>query len=320
MTRIQSILVGVDLAHGDRLAAFELGAESQAAISEALGLAQALGATVTFCTVLELSAQTQTLIQMDYENLVRSVEDIARDALTGLVSRATELRLAAESCLRFGSAWEELSKEAASGDYDLVVIGTHTRAAVTRLLFGSTAQKLLRYAPCPVWVVKPAELREIREIAVASDLSPAVSPAMHAAVMFARAMGARMHVIHSLELEPLRFMRVGGASSAEMAATEERIRQAAEKQLQEQLFQTDFRTILHGTKIEILSGHADSSIPAYVVEQKIDLLVIGTHGRRGITGITIGNTAERILPNLHASLLAVKPTDFRSPFQRTAAE
>ena len=45
----------------------------------------------------------------------------------------------------------------------------------------------------------------------------------------------------------------------------------------------------------------------------IDLLVMGTVARSGIPGLVIGNTAERLLPQVPCSLLAVKPAGFESP-------
>lgn len=43
------------------------------------------------------------------------------------------------------------------------------------------------------------------------------------------------------------------------------------------------------------------------------LVVMGTIGRSGIRGMITGNTAERLLPRLHCSLLAVKPDGFQCP-------
>ena len=60
MARIQNILVGVDLAHGDRLASPELGPEAQAAVVEALRLAGAWDGNVTFVSVLEDSKSDRT--------------------------------------------------------------------------------------------------------------------------------------------------------------------------------------------------------------------------------------------------------------------
>ena len=316
MTRIQNILVGVDLHHGDRLASPMLGDESQAAVSEALLLAAKWEGTLTFCSVLEISSQSQSLIEHDRENILKTVEDIASDVLTKLVSHANSLGIAAERIIRFGAAWEELSKESANGQYDLVLIGTRSKNRAQSILFGSTAHKLMRFSPCPVWIVKPTELREIREVAIATDLSPASQPAFRLAVTVARAIQATLVVIHVLELSDLRYLSMAGVAEEQLARTEERHRQAADAAIREQLHQTDFRTLPHGVMIEILNGSADVAIPEFVARNEIDLLVIGTHGRSGISSMLLGNTAERLLPGLHASLLAVKPVDFQSPYAK----
>jgi universal stress protein E len=316
MTRIQNILVGVDLHHGDRIASPKLGDESQTAVTEALQLAATWGGTITFCSVLEISAQSQSLIEHDHENILKTVEDVASSILTTLVNHSNAQGIPAESVVRFGAAWEELSKESANGPYDLVIIGTRSKHHPTSLLFGNTAQKLMRYAACPVWVVKPSELRDIRDVAVASDLSPASLPAMKVAVTVARAIGARLHVLHVLELADLRYLALAGVTKEKLGKTEEKLRQSADEKLRDQLHRTDFRTLPHGVKIEYLSGSPDSVIPEFVKTNSIDLLVMGTNGHSRISEFFLGNTAERILPTVHASLLTVKPDGFKSPYEK----
>jgi universal stress protein E len=60
-------------------------------------------------------------------------------------------------------------------------------------------------------------------------------------------------------------------------------------------------------------GEPEAVIPAFVAEQGVDLVVIGTIARTGIAGFFIGNTAERVLGKLTCSVLAVKPDGFVSP-------
>jgi len=59
----------------------------------------------------------------------------------------------------------------------------------------------------------------------------------------------------------------------------------------------------------------DIAIQHYIEVHNIHLLVMGTIGRGGIRGIMIGNTAERLLPEVHCSVLAVKPPDFVCPIE-----
>src|ERR1700722_3731216 len=62
--------------------------------------------------------------------------------------------LEAESILRTGNPYEEIVNAAKQIGADLIVIGSHGYTGLSRLLLGSTADRVLQYAPCPVLVVK----------------------------------------------------------------------------------------------------------------------------------------------------------------------
>ena len=57
----------------------------------------------------------------------------------------------------------------------------------------------------------------------------------------------------------------------------------------------------------------EEAIMNCIEQHDIDLVVMGTVGRAGISGFITGNTAERLLPRIPCSLLAVKPPGFVSP-------
>jgi universal stress protein E len=63
------------------------------------------------------------------------------------------------------------------------------------------------------------------------------------------------------------------------------------------------------------TGVPDVAIQHFIQLNQIHLLVMGTIGRGGIPGIMIGNTAERLLPEVQCSVLAVKPPDFVCPVE-----
>ncbi|WP_373650828.1 universal stress protein [Schlesneria sp. DSM 10557] len=316
MPHLQNILVGVDLHHGDRIASSNIGAESKAAVDEAIQLALVSGGAITFCSVLELTAQSQSLIEKDHENILKTVEDYASITLSELVESANAQGIAAESRIRFGAAWEELSKESAEGKYDVVLVGTRSRTRAATLLFGSTVQKLMRFAPCPVWVAKPSEVREIREVAVATDLSDACLPAIKVAAAISRQINAKLYVLHVLETGDLRYLAIAGVAEEELRDTEAQLRINAVQKLKEQLSQVNLSGIQNGVHSEVLMGDPDTTIPQFVLERQVDLLVIGTHGRGLVSGLLLGNTAARILPSLRASLVAVKPAGYVSPYAK----
>jgi nucleotide-binding universal stress UspA family protein len=82
-------------------------------------------------------------------------------------------KMAVESCdarvsthLGVGRPWRELVQTATNVQADLIVVGTHGRSGLSRLLIGSQAERVVRHAACPVLVVREKDYgaREVPEI------------------------------------------------------------------------------------------------------------------------------------------------------------
>ena len=65
----------------------------------------------------------------------------------------------------------------------------------------------------------------------------------------------------------------------------------------------------------VVQGLAGDVIPDLVSRERAGILVMGSLARTGIAGLLIGNTAERVLSTVEASVLAVKPPGFESPIR-----
>lgn len=77
----------------------------------------------------------------------------ARGKLRQMEGQASQLRV--ESQVLEGDPVNTILRAAEETNSDLIVMGTHGRAALTRLLMGSVAESVLRKAPCPVLTSKP---------------------------------------------------------------------------------------------------------------------------------------------------------------------
>jgi nucleotide-binding universal stress UspA family protein len=90
-----------------------------------------------------------------------SVEDELRhrgsEELQALIRNEIGNRVQARSEVRTGKAFNEIDQYAREEGIDLIVIATHGHSGMEHVLFGSTAEKVVRYAPCPVLVVRLAE-------------------------------------------------------------------------------------------------------------------------------------------------------------------
>lgn len=315
MQRFRNILVGVDLSHADHLATSELNPPTQEAVNRAMWLAEQLSAELTFFSAIDVSVHTQELLHSAYEQASQNVEQQAAGVLQELVSRAKADNIEAKYNLAFGLPWEETIRQVLREKHDLVIVGTRDQSRAGRLLFGSTGMKLLRNCPCPVWVTRPEKIPEEFKILVASDFSDVSQLALEIAINGSQLTDAKVTLLHALDTHLGQRMLLTGLRPEELQDFRNSLREQAEHNLHEQLSQTDYRTLTHGVRVDIVEGPADVVILDAIEEQQIDLLVMGTIARSGISGMLIGNTAEQLLNQVPCSVLAVKPTDFESPVE-----
>ena len=107
-----------------------------------------------------------------------------------------------EFILRRGDVWEELSAISREKNVDLIVLGTHGRAGVSKLLVGSVAEKIFRQSPCPVLTVgpnvsaEPESVADIHTILCPIDFTEASLASVPYAISLAQENQARLYLLH----------------------------------------------------------------------------------------------------------------------------
>jgi nucleotide-binding universal stress UspA family protein len=89
-----------------------------------------------------------------YEAIDRSAHDHAKKQLAAVVARAKKAGARTTGLLLDGLPHEQVPRAARRTRADLIVIGTHGRTGVSKLLLGSVAERIVRLAPCPVLTVR----------------------------------------------------------------------------------------------------------------------------------------------------------------------
>ncbi len=210
--------------------------------------------------------------------------------------------------VRFGKPFLEIIKIAKEKDVDLMVIGTHGRAGVDRVILGSVAERVVRKAGCSVMVVRSKKYVGFKRIIVPIDFSDCSRKALEHATATARAHNSKLTILHVYEesfIEPY----VRAANSEEEA--EEIIKEI--EQVNESKYDEFLNTIdLSGVEYEKLlkKGIPETEIVAIAMEQQANLIVMGTHGRSGIKHILVGSTAEEVVRNVPCDIIVVKPDKF----------
>jgi nucleotide-binding universal stress UspA family protein len=88
------------------------------------------------------------------------LQQSAERELPRVAAREECAGLEVEELIVHGEAATEIVRVAAERDVDLIVISSHGRTGLGRMLFGSTAESVVRHAHCPVLVVKPKDSAE----------------------------------------------------------------------------------------------------------------------------------------------------------------
>ena len=129
------------------------------ALSYAASLARRFGASVICVHVIEpmvptvgYSGMTEPLPIADISD---QLEDSAERELPKLAECEECAGLEIEEVIVHGEAAAEIVRVAKERKVDLIVVSSHGRKGLGRILFGSTAEAIVRHAPCPVLVVKP---------------------------------------------------------------------------------------------------------------------------------------------------------------------
>jgi len=184
---------------------------------------------------------------------------------------------------------------------DLIVMGTHGRSGLDRLLMGSLTDKILRHAPCDVVTVRsdarlPAPGRGLERILVPVDFSQPSKRALEAAQALGQATGARATVLHVMSTVVPAHYAASVNSSFEL---DPHLLSAAEGTL---------RAWTTGQDVDLALGEglASVEIPRLADERGVDLIVMGTRGLTGLEHVLVGSVTERVCRTAKVPVLVVK--------------
>jgi nucleotide-binding universal stress UspA family protein len=195
--------------------------------------------------------------------------------------------------VRAGRAAQVLADTVVRRRAGLVVLGGKRHGRLARTVRGSTAHYLARVLDIPILVTAAGGLG-LKRVLVAVDLSTATGRTLATGVALARALGARVRVLHVME--PIRYAYVV-LRAPDVSAFLERSRAT--------LTRTAARYGIPEEDTIVRRGAATDTIIAEADEWRADLIVVGSHGKGFVDRLLIGSTTESLLDRLPASLLVV---------------
>ena len=145
MKAINTILLAVDFSDS-----------SQHACEHALMLAKKFDSKLIVLHVINEPVDLRGFYvpHISFDRLEQEIEEGARKMMEKFAATALGDYQNFETCITSGIPYDEILKKAESDSVDLIVLGTHGRSGIDHFLFGSTAERVVRTASCPVLTVR----------------------------------------------------------------------------------------------------------------------------------------------------------------------
>ncbi|MFA6468307.1 MAG: universal stress protein [Bacteroidota bacterium] len=213
-----------------------------------------------------------------------------------------------KTVVRFGAAYKEIVLEAEKGEYSAVFISVLGIGNSTPHLIGRTAERVVRLCRVPVVTLRPESENlpnAVKTILVPTDFSEYSNYSIPYAIAFAIAFHAKLLLLHITELavsdEYLSRLKFPDLRTYDERASSIAVEQFVTRDIE-----------------------PDNSIVTVAEDRKVDLIVMGTHGARGMRRTQIGNTTEEVVRRVTVPVLSIThpvhkmifPRRFNEPLEK----
>ena len=274
--------------------------EAELAVQSALTLARTTGAHVDLVHVIHRPALYERVLQRH----PHSEEDLRARALEHLrqsTGGPAFAGIALAHHVRVGTPFAELIAACRELGAGLLAVGARKRSALSDLLLGSTAERVLRKASVPVLLARRALPVKPACILAPTDFSAASRAALTEAVALARRWGARLVLLHVIEPIVQAY-----AWASDLAGGEIYVIEPAE-------LQPEWDALVAGLDLtgvtweqQTIKGEVSTTVNAAAQSLAADLIVMGTHGRTGLTHALLGSVAEGVARVVDSCVLTVR--------------
>ena len=299
---MNTVAVGKRIALKNILFATDFSLCSNVALSYALSVARRYGATLhaahvmpTEADMLYLSPESWQTASEEENQIVGRYVDQLENQLQSLPHRVLTPR---------GRVADALAEIVEGCQIDLLVLGTHGRTGVRKLLMGSVAEEVFRRAACPVLSVgpnvsrKPHREAEFHGILFATDFSPASLAALPYAISLAEEDEARLWLLHVVEQPAAGIADLEATTSFLLRRLRELIPPEAEPWCHSECL-VEFGE-LFASPVERILQVAE--------ERAVDLIVLGVRPVRSNLGLVthLASTTAQILTQAACPVLSVR--------------
>jgi nucleotide-binding universal stress UspA family protein len=203
---------------------------------------------------------------------------------------------------RTGVVHETISEYARAVGADLLVLGTHGRTGVSRYILGSVTEKVVRLSDLPVLTVRAGEDARVRfpyeNVLVPTDGSEQAAAAIDSATDIASTCGAQLHAVSVVDTRAM-----GTVTRPDVLL--DQLKSQARSAVDTVAHEVSHDGV-ESVRTAVQEGLPYRALLSYVDEFDIDLIVMGTHGRRGVDRYLLGSVTEKLVRTAPVPVLSVR--------------
>jgi len=231
----------------------------------------------------------------------REIQKMLKEPCETALAKADEMSRAAGATIisicAMGLPHERIVDLSESEGCDLIVMGAKGMLSLEKTLMGDTTAKVIGYSVKDVLVVPEKSTLNLDKILVATDGSEYSRRALARAMDFAESYGCEMDMVSIVEILPEIYSIAPQAVAERVEKTEEYLaglkKQAASRGITSRGFVQD-------------SAEPYNVITEIAQKEQVGLILMGSHGRTGLSRILMGSTAERVIAHAPCPVLVVK--------------
>ena len=254
---------------------------SESAIREAISLAKICSSNLIAVSVVKTNLEFDSV-------LPQFVEKAEQEAIKHLESVKAQAAKEGVNCMtivsRSEEPYEDIVRHASKNNVDMIIMGTHGKTEMKRLMMGSVTALVIGHAPCNVLVLPLNAKVECKNVLIATDGSKYSEAAASEALGIAKRCGSSLIVISV------------ASSDAEIASAKDNVNKVSEAAEKEGVKTTSVVT----------KGKPYEAIIETSKQKKADFIVVGSHGRTGLARLLMGSVTERVIGHAEAAVLVVK--------------
>lgn len=294
------------------LAATDFSDDAKSAIGTAASLACERDTSLTLLHCLE-PPDGGSIPEPEADREMRAeLRENARDRLEALLEEAVPQSTRPNSVdyrVEFAHAAEGICEVLGTDGYELAVLGATGRNRVANFFLGSTPEEVVRRTDVPVTVV-PADAAgpPYDQIVAPIDFTTCSEMSLRHAAVLARRHGADLCIVHAYNMPSA--AEASPIPSTAPSETFEALRKRRKRHFKELVDQIDLEGVDWSKRRR--PGAPHNVIVDAVDELDADLVVMGTHGRRGFERFFLGSTATKVLRLMPCTIRTIRTRDEES--------